>query len=185
MYIFICTSIPQGPPAYMTRIFSSAIRYVKLSSHAYSIYASSSAAVRNCPFPRRFRDRTLTRRMVPAWTAHVSPTGLLPGLPTKALVAKNEIVVTRLPVVAAKPVGPALTVVQVHETLLAVAANTAAGRWKTGALTSPVRNSSVLPSAYRTAGSPAGLHAALACIPTCPLAAALAGLVVQTAAATR
>ena len=145
------------------RIVSSRLRCPNCPSHQYSISASS-AAVGHFHFPSRFRDRSVTHSMVPAWTAYDSPTGL--------------------PVVAAKPVGQALPVVQVHVPLLAVAANIAAGRWKNGALTSAVP-SSVVTSAYRTDGSPAGFHAAPACIPTGPLAAALAGLVLEMAAATR
>ena len=172
--------VPQSPPCKMCRRTCP-----NCASHQVCISASSPAAVEPCHFlvveACHFLSRLTPEDMLPAWAAYVSPSGLLPGLPPKALVATHVIAVTRLSVVAAKPVGPALTVVQVHETLLAVAANTAAGRWKIGALTSPVRNSSVLPSAYRTDGSPAGLQAALPCIPTCPLAAALAGLVLEMA----
>ena len=122
----------------------------------------------------------MNNRVTPPCSSYVSATGLLPGLPTTGLLATTGFVV------AAKPFGPDLQVlVQVHVPFLAVAANIAAGRWTYGALARALPNSSVLTSAYRTDGSPAGLHAALPCIPTGPLAAALAGLVLEMAAATR
>ena len=115
------------------------------SSHTSSFSAPFAQAVR-IPDSLRFRFPELARRILPAWTAQIPPPPLpmLPVLVTQPVAPTNGMVVTTLPVVSAKPVVPTLPVVQVHVPLLAVAANIAAGRWNTGALTSAVPNASVL-----------------------------------------
>ena len=197
MYIFICTCIPQGPPGplpYMPSL-ASAIHYGNhLLRQAFprQSFASSTAALLHCPFPRRCRNRNITGGMVHVWTAYVAVTGLpsVPVLLAKGVVATESMLVTRLPVVTAyaltaKAVGPALSMAQDDVALLAVAAEIAVVRGKMLAVATAVLHMAGVPTAVvtRTVAAPPAMRAALVGIATAPLAAALAGLAVEIAAA--
>ena len=108
MYIFICTCIPQGPPGplpYMPSLVS-AIHYgnhILRQAFPRQSFASSTAALLHCPFPRRCRNRNISGGVVFVWTAYVAVTRLhsVSVLLAFVVVPTESFLVTRLPVVTA------------------------------------------------------------------------------------